>query len=209
MFIGSFWRLVTQEQGTEQQDHDPNANRRVGDIKDIKGSELAKMEIEEVDDIAEPHTIDDIAHRAAKHQTEREAVAGLVLAADPPAIEMAAVAATSNQRWVSFCAWASPRLMPKFRTQVKLKIGSNTICWIRSRSSGPIMIHFDSWSAIRMPSAVMYAGAVLCMNHTLAAIAQLAIFDDLGQQAPAAAAFVVVGLRDLNSFGANNRMDLG
>src|SRR5215210_7736295 len=84
MFIGSFWRLVTQEQGAEQQDHDPDANRRVGDIKDIKGSKLAKMEVEEVDDIAELHAIDDIAQRAAKHEAQRKAVSGLGLAPDPP-----------------------------------------------------------------------------------------------------------------------------
>ena len=88
MFIGSFWRLVLRrsvanEQGAEQQDHDPDANRRVGDIKDIKGPELAKMQVEEVDDIAEPHAIDDIAERAAEHEPEREPVAGLVLAPDP------------------------------------------------------------------------------------------------------------------------------
>ena len=65
------------------------------------------MQVEEVDDIAEPHPIDDIAERAAKHKAERKLVAALlpraIHHATPTAI--AAVIATSSQRSASsFCA---------------------------------------------------------------------------------------------------------
>ena len=109
------WRLSfagVAREGAEQQDDDADANRGVGDIEDQKGPELAEMQVEEVDDIAEAHAVDDIAERAAEHQ--RQARAGrralssrLIHQATPSAI--AAVIATSSQRGYRSAAWASPR----------------------------------------------------------------------------------------------------
>src|SRR5213075_1646690 len=87
MFVRSFRRLVplfTEEEGAEQQDDDANANRRVADIKDIKGPERPKMQIEEVDDIAKLHPIDGISKRAAEDHGQSELVAALLFLANPP-----------------------------------------------------------------------------------------------------------------------------
>ncbi len=120
MFIHSFRRRipffnVAEQEGAEQQDDDADANRRVADIKDIKGPERAKMQVEEVDHIAELDPIDDIAERAAEHQRQRQLVAALLLPCGSTRRRrraIAAVTATSSQRCVSFCAWARPRLIP-------------------------------------------------------------------------------------------------
>src|SRR5262245_49083431 len=67
IFIRSFRRLIPQQEGAEQQDDDANANRRVADIKDIKGPPATKMQVEEINDIAELHPIDDIPQRTAEN----------------------------------------------------------------------------------------------------------------------------------------------
>jgi hypothetical protein len=66
MFIHSFRRpllsrIIADEKGTEQQDDDADANRGIADIKDIKGPERAKVQVEEVEHIAELDPVDDIA----------------------------------------------------------------------------------------------------------------------------------------------------
>ena len=60
-----------------------NANRRVADIEYQKGTEVAKMQVGEVDDIAVPHPVEDVAERSAEHHSERNLVDPLLLAADP------------------------------------------------------------------------------------------------------------------------------
>src|SRR4029453_17550817 len=84
IFIRSFRRLLPKQESAEQQDDDANANRRVADIKDIKGPPATKMQVEEVDHIAELHPIDDIPQRAAKDHRQRQLVSALLFLANPP-----------------------------------------------------------------------------------------------------------------------------
>src|SRR5262245_49821023 len=88
MFVRSFRRnplvLVAKQESAEQQDDDANPNRRVADIKDIKGPPATKMQVEEVDYIAELHPIDDIPQRTAEDHRQGQLVAALFLPADPP-----------------------------------------------------------------------------------------------------------------------------
>src|SRR4029453_12247473 len=84
IFIRSFRRLLPKQESAEQQDDDANANRRVADIKDIKGPPATKMQVEEVDHIAELHPIDDIPQRAAKDHRQSQLVAAHLLLANPP-----------------------------------------------------------------------------------------------------------------------------
>ena len=44
--------ILTGEEGSQQQDHDSNANRRIADIEYQKWTEIAEVEVEEVDDMA-------------------------------------------------------------------------------------------------------------------------------------------------------------
>src|SRR5262245_21241697 len=88
MFVRSFGRRllvpVAKQEGAEQQDDDADANRGVADIKDIKGPPATKMQVEEVDDVAELHPIDDIPQRAAEDHRQCQLVAALVFLANPP-----------------------------------------------------------------------------------------------------------------------------
>src|SRR5688500_16845466 len=84
MFIHSFGRLLADEEGAEQQDDDADANRGIADIKDIKGPELAEMQVQEVEHIAELDPVDDIAERAAQHKRQRQLVPARLFLADPP-----------------------------------------------------------------------------------------------------------------------------
>src|SRR4030095_15634439 len=84
MFIHSFRRLVTDQEGAEQQDNDADANRGIADIKDIKGPEHAKMKVQEVEYIAELHAVDDIPERSAQYHRQRQLVAARLFLANPP-----------------------------------------------------------------------------------------------------------------------------
>ena len=84
MFIHSFRRLLTDQEGAEQQDYDTDANRGVRDIKDIKGPERAKMEVEEVYHISVAGPIDDISQRAPQNHGQGKLVAAGIFLADPP-----------------------------------------------------------------------------------------------------------------------------
>src|SRR5207342_661825 len=84
IFIHSFRRLLPKQESAEQQDDDANANRRVADIKDIKGPPATKMQVEEVDHIAELHPIDDIPQRAAEDHCQGQLVAAHLFLANPP-----------------------------------------------------------------------------------------------------------------------------
>src|SRR4030095_11818869 len=84
MFIHSFRRLVTDQEGAEQQDNDADANRGIADIKDIKGPEPAKMQVQEVEYIAELDAVDDISECAAQNEGQRQLVAARLFLADPP-----------------------------------------------------------------------------------------------------------------------------
>src|SRR4029453_7769245 len=84
IFIRSFRRLLPKQESAEKQNDDANANRRVADIKDIKGPPATKMQVEEVNDIAELHSINDIPHRAAEYHRQRQLVAALFPLANPP-----------------------------------------------------------------------------------------------------------------------------
>src|SRR6186997_494446 len=78
MFVRSFRRPFAVEKGAEQQDDDTDANRGVADIKDIKGPERAKMQVEKVEDVTKLHPIDDIAKSAAQYHRQRQLVAALL-----------------------------------------------------------------------------------------------------------------------------------
>jgi hypothetical protein len=78
-----FIMVLTGEERAQQQDHDGDANRRIADIEYQKRTDIAKMQVGEVDDIAEPHPVEDVAERAAEHHPERRLVDPVALAPDP------------------------------------------------------------------------------------------------------------------------------
>src|SRR3954471_15287734 len=71
MFDGLLGRIFTSEEGAEQQDDDRDADRRIADVEDEERPELAEVEVGEIDDIAEPHAVEDVAERAAEHHPQR------------------------------------------------------------------------------------------------------------------------------------------
>src|SRR5690242_12528603 len=75
--------ILTAQERAQQQDHDGNANRRIADIEYQKWAEVAEMKICKVDDIAEPHAVDDVAERSPQHHSERRLVDAVLLSADP------------------------------------------------------------------------------------------------------------------------------
>src|SRR5690348_15374684 len=78
-----FPMILTGEKGSQQQDHDRDANRRIADIEYQKRTESPEMKVGEVDDIAEADSVDDVAERSAQHHPERDLVEPVLLAPDP------------------------------------------------------------------------------------------------------------------------------
>src|SRR6185503_16603238 len=71
MFDSLLGTIVTSEERAEQPDHHRNANRCVPDIEYQKRPEVTEMQVGEVDDIAVPHAVENVAERAAQHHPER------------------------------------------------------------------------------------------------------------------------------------------
>ena len=198
MFIHSFRRLFADEKGAEQQDDDADANRRVGDIKDIKGPERrqnagrrSRRHSRSASDRRYCRALRPVPSPAPAGR--RAASSSRIHQATPTAI--AAVTATRIQRCVSFCAWARPRLIPRFSTQVRSKNGSSSMCCTACRLQradddpfGELVGDED-----QQRDAVGADAAYPCTTSSQRAH-KVAVFLDFGQQPPAAAAFVVVGL---------------
>src|SRR5258705_13758079 len=66
--------LLTGQERAQQQYHDADANRSIADIEYQKRAEVAEVKVGEVDDIAEPDAVEDVAQRAAEHHPERNLV---------------------------------------------------------------------------------------------------------------------------------------
>src|ERR1044072_5416354 len=65
--------IAHQERSDKQKQH-ADGNRRIAEIEDQKRPPHAEMEVGEIDDVAEPHPIEDVAERAAEHQSEGERI---------------------------------------------------------------------------------------------------------------------------------------
>ena len=160
MFIGSFWRRVRRHvsrtrNARTSKSRTPMVIAASATLKTKKGLHVAEMQVGEVDDIAEADAIDDIAERAAEDQPEREPVAAPASRARSTAPRRRRSRRSSRpaaSAAVSFWRLGKPEATPKFSTQVRLKIGSSTICCTRSRSSGSVTIHCVAWSATKMAS---------------------------------------------------------
>src|SRR5438445_10062011 len=83
MFDSLLGAFLTGQERTEQQDHDRNTNRGVADIEYQKWAEVAKVQVGEVDDIAEARAVEDVAERPAENHAQRRLVDAVPLAPDP------------------------------------------------------------------------------------------------------------------------------
>src|SRR5205809_5579538 len=81
--IAPCFMILTAHEGTQQQDHDGNANRRIADIEYQKGPPRAKLQVGEIDDIAVQRPVADVAEPAAAHHTKRGLVEPLRLPPHP------------------------------------------------------------------------------------------------------------------------------
>src|SRR5258705_5443104 len=88
--------LLTGQERAQQQYHDADANRSIADIEYQKRAAhtvyeaqtqiwryTAKVQVGEVDDIAEPDAVEDVAERATEHHPERDLVGAVLLTPDP------------------------------------------------------------------------------------------------------------------------------
>src|SRR5689334_11249476 len=75
--------LLTGQERAQQQHDDGNANSRIADIEYQKRTEIAEVQVGEVDHIAVAHAIEDVAERSAQHHPERDLVDPVLLAPDP------------------------------------------------------------------------------------------------------------------------------
>src|SRR5947209_8913767 len=73
----------TGQQRPDQQQQHADGNGNVAEIEDQKGTIASEMNVGIVDDIAEPHPIENIAERAAKDEAERDRVVAPPLPPEP------------------------------------------------------------------------------------------------------------------------------
>ena len=109
-----FVMILTGEEGSQQQDHDADANRRIADVEYQKRPPRTKMQVEEVDDIAV-----EVRSRmlpSAPPSTIPSATLSARFVSrpihTPTAIAMAEVNATSIQRPTGLVALRSPSEIP-------------------------------------------------------------------------------------------------
>src|SRR3954447_23661931 len=78
-----FMMILTGDKGSQQQDHDGDANRGIADIEYQKRTEIAEVEVEEVDDEAVDGPVEDVAECSAEHHAQRHLVYSVLFPADP------------------------------------------------------------------------------------------------------------------------------
>src|SRR5579884_2915512 len=83
MFDGLLVSLLTSEEGSQQQDDNGNADRRIADVEDEERPPLAEVQVAEVDDIAKAHPVADIPEGPAQHHSQRKLVDAILLPPDP------------------------------------------------------------------------------------------------------------------------------
>ncbi len=117
--------ILTGEEGSQQQDHDGNANRGIADIEYQKWTEVAEVKVEEVHDIAVERPVEDVSERSAEHHPERHLVdlAFLTTNPDGDANRDRGGERTSIHRPIGLLAFRRPSEIPSLWVKVKLKIG--------------------------------------------------------------------------------------